>query len=179
MKNRISFYTLMAALERILGPRVLEFDGSIREKYQRAKDRVALSEDEGIIDLLPYVWPLEQTQPLEPVEIPEIPELSEREQQLISVALGILKQVRQDMRTSLMAQQQVYYNILAVAINSYQSKAADLSNVLGTDVQVLVKPHNLDLNLMEEKEVNPAKYSPLQYRPAGFLVGLIPGAELD
>ena len=34
MAGRISFYTLMAALERVLGPRVLEFDDAIRARYQ-------------------------------------------------------------------------------------------------------------------------------------------------
>ncbi len=74
------------------------------------------------------------------------------------------------------------YNLLASATNLYLSTAKNMQIILETDIQVMMNPHGLEVPSVirgTDLETQGGKFSPIYYRPTGFLIGLIPGRSLN
>lgn len=175
MNNRISFYALMYALERALGPGISEFEDDIRQKYRESRDRIRITESEGMLYLIPYQWPLDDVQDPATVEDPNPIDGVDEE------ALESLKEAQASLRRTLEDSIVLNYNVLGSATNLYISKAELIKTILDTDIQVIMSEHGLQVPSVvrgTDLETKGGGFSPVFYRPTGFVVSLIPEMKL-
>lgn len=175
MNNRISFYALMYALEKSFGSGVSEFEETIRSKYRESTDHIRIAENEGMLYLSPYQWPLDRVQDPATVEDPEPIEGVDEE------TINSLKIDCENLRQMLYDSIAQNYKLIGSATELYVSNAVYIRTILQTDIQVIMAEHGLPMPVClrgTELETKGGRFSPISYRPVGFVISLVPEKRL-